>query len=146
MVFETDEATVYQVRPRHRNQEVQEVIPADYPGVMVTDRGPSYDAAALSGLRQQKCLSHILRSIKEVLETKKGRGRSFGNQLKRLLQEAMELWRGYHAGEVGDLPATAKPLREAITHPGTSKAFPLDHPSSVRPVISYLGKLTRPCE
>src|SRR5919106_4509596 len=33
MAFDTDEATVYQVRPRHRHQEVQEVVPADYLGV-----------------------------------------------------------------------------------------------------------------
>jgi transposase len=39
MAFDTDEATVYQVRPRHRHQEVQEVVPADYQGVMVADRG-----------------------------------------------------------------------------------------------------------
>ena len=45
MAFETDAATVYQVRPRHRHEEVQEVIPADYVGVMVTDRGRSYDCA-----------------------------------------------------------------------------------------------------
>ena len=40
MAFETDEATVYQVRARHRNEEVREVVPSDYGGVMVTDRGP----------------------------------------------------------------------------------------------------------
>ncbi len=45
MAFETTESTVYQVRPRHRNEEVREVIPSDYPGVMVTDRGRSYDAS-----------------------------------------------------------------------------------------------------
>jgi hypothetical protein len=28
MAFDTDEVTVYQVRPRHRHQEVQEVVPA----------------------------------------------------------------------------------------------------------------------
>src|ERR687892_1061098 len=28
MAFDTDQATVYQVRPRHRHQEVQEVVPA----------------------------------------------------------------------------------------------------------------------
>ena len=38
MAFETDEATVYQVRARHRNEEVREVVPSDYGGVMVTDR------------------------------------------------------------------------------------------------------------
>ena len=56
MAFETDEATVYQVRARHRNEEVREVVPSDYGGVMVTDRGRSYDAQALSGVKQQKCL------------------------------------------------------------------------------------------
>jgi transposase len=39
MAFETEAATVYQIRPRHRHEEVQEVIPVDYAGVMVTDRG-----------------------------------------------------------------------------------------------------------
>ncbi len=124
MAFETDETTVYQVRQRHRNEEVREIVPSDYPGVMVTDRGRSYDAQALSGVKQQKCLAHILRSISEVVEPKKGRGRSFGNQLKRLLQEAMELWRAYHAGEVRDLPAAAKPLQEAITHHLRDRVLP----------------------
>ena len=79
MAFETDDATVYQVRQsRHRNEEVREVVPADYAGVMVTDRARSYDAQALSGVKQQKCLAHVLRSISEVVETKVGRGRSFG--------------------------------------------------------------------
>ncbi len=124
MVFETAEATVYQVRPRHRNEEVREVIPSDYPGVMVTDRGRSYDAQALSGVRQQKCLSHILESIKEVVATKRGRGRSFGNHLKELLQSAMKLWRGYHAGEVEEFPAAAKPLQEAITYHLRNRGLP----------------------
>ena len=57
MAFETDEATIYQVRARHRNEEVREVVPSNYGGVMVTDRGRSYDAQALSGVKQQKCLA-----------------------------------------------------------------------------------------
>ena len=40
MAFETDYATVYQVRGRHRNEEVREVVPSDYSGVMV-DRSSS---------------------------------------------------------------------------------------------------------
>src|ERR687892_55247 len=46
MAFDTYQATVYQVRPRHRHQEVQEVIPRNYQGVMGTDRGRSYPEAA----------------------------------------------------------------------------------------------------
>ena len=91
MAFETEDATVYQVRARHRNEEVREVVPSEYGGVMVTDQGRSYDAQALSGVRQQKCLAHVLRSISEVVETKRGRGRSFGKRLSGLLREAMEL-------------------------------------------------------
>ncbi len=103
MAFETDEATVYQVRARHRNEEVREVVPSEYGGVMVTDRGRSYDAQALSGVKQQKCLAHVLRSISEVVQTKRGRGRTpdrsrghgFGKRLSGLLREAMELRQSY---------------------------------------------------
>ena len=116
MAFETDEATVYQVRARHRNEEVREVVPSDYGGVMVTDRGRSYDAQALSGVKQQKCLAHVLRSISEVVQTKRGRGRSFGNRLSRLLREAMELRQAYHRGEAADFAAEAERLRREATY------------------------------
>ena len=91
MAFETDDATVYQVRSRHRNDEVREVVPGDYGGVMVTDRARSYDGQALSEVRQEKCLAHVLRSISEVVQAKVGRGRSFGKRLSELLREEMEL-------------------------------------------------------
>jgi hypothetical protein len=34
MAFDTDGATVFQIRSQHRNEEVRELIPADYAGVM----------------------------------------------------------------------------------------------------------------
>jgi transposase len=116
MAFETDVATVYQIRSQHRSEEVQEVIPSDYDGVMVTDRGRSYDAHAFDDVKQQKCLAHILRSISDVVATKKGRARDFGERLKGLLQDAMQLWRALHAGEVTDFATEAQPLWAAITH------------------------------
>jgi len=124
MAFATDEATVYQVRPRHRNEEVREVVPSDYQGVLVTDRGRSYDAQALAQIKQQKCLAHILRSISEVVTTKKGRGRSFGNQLKRLLREALVWWQAYHAGEVAAFASEARRLKAAITHHLRDRVLP----------------------
>ena len=116
MAFETNDATVYQVRPRHRNEEVREVVPSDYGGVMVTDRGRSYDAQALAKVDQQKCLAHVLRSISEVVDTKNGRGRSFGNRLKRLLREAMELWQAYHRGEAVDFATEAERLKRQVAY------------------------------
>ena len=91
MAFETDEVTTYHVRARQRNEEVREVVPSDYAGVVVTDRGRSCDAQTLSSVKQQKCLAHVLRLISEVVQTKRGRGRSFGNRLSGLVREAMEL-------------------------------------------------------
>ena len=49
MAFDTDEVTVYQVRPRHRHREVQEVVPADYKGVMVTDGAAAMKLTPLEG-------------------------------------------------------------------------------------------------
>ena len=116
MAFETDEATVYQVRARHRNEEVREVVPSEYGGVMVTDRGRSYDAQALSGVKQQKCLAHVLRSISEVVQTKRGRGRSFGKHLSGLLREAMELRQSYRRREASDYVAETERLRREVSY------------------------------
>lgn len=115
MSFETDEATVYQIRPQHRHDEVAEVIPADYDGVMVTDRGRSYDAHTFDAVKQQKCLSHIQRNIREVLERQEGPVRVFGERLKALLHEAIELWHAYHGGGVADFAGQATRLKKAIT-------------------------------
>ncbi len=87
MAFVTDTATVYQVRRRHRNEEVRERIPADYQGVMITDRGTTYDAAELQAVKRQVCLAHVLRSISGATGAKAGRAKSFGAELKALLRQ-----------------------------------------------------------
>src|SRR3954469_21794944 len=117
MIFVTDTATVLQVRAQHRNKEVREVIGDDYPGVLVTDRGRSYDARELEAVRQQKCISHALRSINEVLEIKRGRARHFGARLKKLLKEGLELWHEYHdhRGQLTRFESRAHSLRSAVT-------------------------------
>lgn len=101
MVFVSDQSTVYQIRARHRNQEVRELIPADYAGVMGTDRGKSYDAEEFDAVEQQKCLGHLQRNITKVVETKKGRARQFGLTLKDILRQSMAL----HDSRFGLSPA-----------------------------------------
>jgi hypothetical protein len=116
MAFETDAATVYQIRPRHRHEEVQEVIPADDAGVMVTDRGRSDDAQAFEHVDQQKCLAHILRSISDVGERKTGRAKDFGAQLKACLQEALVLWHRHREAPVADFKVEAEALQVELTY------------------------------
>jgi transposase len=117
MIFETDTATVFQVRAQHRNEEVREVIGDDYPGVLVTDRGKSYDAKELAGVKQQKCIPHALRSIDQVLEIKRGRARHFGARLKALLKEGLQLWHDYHdqQGQLAGFEVRVRQHRAAVT-------------------------------
>ena len=114
MAFDSDQAAVFQIRRQHRNEEVRELIPSDFAGVMVTDRGPSYEAEELLGVKQQKCLDHLNRNIDEVVENKKGRARHFGTKLKGLLKEARQLWRDQRSGKANDYQARAEQIEENL--------------------------------
>lgn len=111
----------FQIRPRHRNEEVREVIPSTYTGTLCTDRGRSYDARELSGVKQQKCLAHIQRSLTEALagrvpsERLVGRGRCFCLRLKALLRQAAALWEAYHTGTAEDFVTERERLTQAVT-------------------------------
>ncbi len=115
MVFDTDVATVYQVRRRHRNAEVRELVPAEYAGVLITDRGKSYDAVELAGVKKQKCLSHVLRSVSAVLETKTRGACVFAKRLKGLLKQALTLWHEHRAGPGRDFSDRVRRLKGSIT-------------------------------
>ena len=116
MAFDTPASTVYQIRRRHRNEEVRELIPADYGGVMGTDRGKSYDAEELLGVAQQKCIPHIQRNLNAVLENKRGPAAGFGRKLKELLWQGMELWKSDHQGEVPNYAQQVQQLEAQDTH------------------------------
>jgi transposase len=92
MAFVNQSLSVYQVRPQHRNEEVRELVPADFGGVMICDRGRSYDAAELEGVAQQKCLAHLIRNSAKLSDEKTGQARQFGRQLKDILQRALFLF------------------------------------------------------
>lgn len=118
MAFDSPDSVVYQIRARHRNEEVREVIGDDYAGILGTDRGRSYDAKALSAVKQQKCLSHILRNLAELLERKRGRACDFAGTLKMLLQEALALYRAFHDPQqpLRDYARQVRALELALTY------------------------------
>ncbi len=116
MAFDSERQTVYQIRSRHGNEQVREVIPGDYPGVLVTDRFSSYEAEELRGVEQHKCLAHLLRNIQEVRESKSGRAKTFGWQLEDLLRQAYRLWRKQRAGPLADYAAQVEEIEEFLSY------------------------------
>jgi len=123
MGFDSDRATVYQIRPRHRHEEVLEIVPADYAGVLVNDRGKSYDAHESDDVRQQKCLAHLLRNISEVVERKCGRARQFGLTLKVLLREGLALWKARPTLSPENYQARVKELDDKLTQHLRNRIF-----------------------
>ena len=67
------------------------MVPADFAGVLVCDRGKSYDAEEPADAAQQKCLAHLLRNAADVAEKKTGRAKEFSQSLKDLLKGALAL-------------------------------------------------------
>ena len=116
MAFDTHHATVYQVRPRHRHQEVQEVVPRNYQGVMGTDRGRSYEDKSFRWVKQQKCLAHLQRTLSEVLARKKGRARDLAEWTRALLRLAVRLWEEYHWGSRGEFDRWVPEVRFALNY------------------------------
>lgn len=100
MGFFTPMLAVYQIRERHRHQEVLEMLGEDFEGKLGTDRGKSYEAEPLAHLEQQKCLSHLLKNLSEVEESKTGRAKSFTRDLKVTLRQGLELWQQHTRGEI----------------------------------------------
>ncbi len=123
MGFDSDRATVYQIRAQHRHEEVLEIVPADYAGVLVNDRGKSYDARELAGLRQQKCLAHLLRNVSDVVERKQGMARQFGLTLKVLLREGLALWKGRQSFSPQQYQACVQELDQKLTHHLRNRVF-----------------------
>jgi transposase len=116
MAFDTNQATVYQVRPRHRHQEVQEIVSRNYQGVMVTDRGRSYEAHSFRRVKQQKCLAHLQRTLSEVLAQKKGRARDLAEGSRELLRLAVRSWEAYHWGSRKEFHRWAPEVRLALSY------------------------------
>ena len=139
MGFETDEAVLFPERERHRNEEVREVIPANYKGTMGCDRGKSYDAKELEAVAQQKCLSHIQRNLADLVETKEGVGREWASDLKSLFGSTMGLWRDHRAGGIDDerYRLDGEPLKAAITQALSDRD--LDDPDASR-LLRELGR------
>ena len=92
MGFKTNTAVVFQVRDQHRALEVLEIIPKDFKGVLVTDRFVTYDAKVFNEIKQQKCVAHILKNLKQLLEKPvRGRSQEFPKALRKVFKDALKI-------------------------------------------------------
>jgi transposase len=106
MVFCSLRLVVYQIRKQHRNDEVREILGELFAGILICDRGPSYDALNLRRVLPQKCLPHLIRNVTEVLPLLTGTARTAAEGLRDLLREALALWHAYHDGQTARTGAT----------------------------------------
>lgn len=92
MGFDTDRTVYFQIRGRHRHQEVQEVLGQDFSGTLSTDRGVSYDCEQFNHVRMNKCVGHILKNIKDLLDSQCPAAQTVGCEIAWIIREAIELW------------------------------------------------------
>lgn len=90
-VLSNREITLYAIDSRRSHQVVVDILSDAFEGVFVSDALPTFDAKALSGWKQQKCLAHLLRNLSEIEEGKRGTALHFPRAVSALLREALEL-------------------------------------------------------
>jgi transposase len=91
MAFKTASSLVYQICKQHRSDEVLKLIPTNFAGVMGCDRFSSYDAKEFDQVKQQKCVAHVLKNIRDLLEVSKGRARDFPKAVRTVFKAALRL-------------------------------------------------------
>jgi len=92
-VFAHHDLTVYTIRANRSSDVVLDILGTHFSGILTSDGLLSYDDRRLSDWLKQKCLSHLLKDLKEMNETKTGRALHFARQATALLQEALALKR-----------------------------------------------------
>lgn len=92
-VFTHRDVTVYTIRANRSSDVVLDILGSHFAGILTSDGHLAYDDGRLKDWLKQQCLSHLLRDLKEMNETKTGRAVHFARQATALLQQALALKR-----------------------------------------------------
>jgi transposase len=90
-VFTNQEATVYAIRDNRSSDVVVEILGKEFKGVLASDCFVAYDDKRLRDWLKQKCLSHLLKDLKEMEESKTGRAVQFARDGTAVLRAALML-------------------------------------------------------
>jgi transposase len=94
-VFATLDLTVYVIAFSRGRDIPESVLGSDFAGWLVADGLAVYTALPY---RQQKCLWHLLRNARELMEAKTGSAAVFGRQVVALLRAGLRLHQRQQAG------------------------------------------------
>jgi transposase len=90
-VFANQEVTVYAIRDNRSSDVVVEILGKKFKGTLASDCFVAYDDKRLADWLKQKCLSHLLKDLKEMEESKTGRAVHFARDGTAILQAALML-------------------------------------------------------
>jgi transposase len=88
-VFTNEQMTVYHIDTSRGHDVILTVLGREFRGILGADGFRAYDAAALDGWLQQKCLAHLLRNIRDLAAGQTGGALVFPRAVQRLLREAL---------------------------------------------------------
>jgi len=109
-VFTNQQITLYTIETSRGHEVILNILGREFAGVLVADCFAAYDAAALEEWLQQKCVAHLLRELRELVEQKRGTAAEFAVGLMTLLRDALALKAG-----APDLRAPATKPRPAAS-------------------------------
>jgi transposase len=90
-VFTSETLTVYTIETSRSHEVVLGILGREFKGILVSDCFLAYDHQALKDWLKQKCLSHLLKDLKELTETKTRGAVRFARDVKEVLQAALAL-------------------------------------------------------
>jgi transposase len=90
-VFANQEVTAYAIRDNRSSDVVVEILGKEFKGVLASDCFVAYDDKRLADWIKQKCLSHLLKDLKEMEESKTGRAVHFARDGTAVLRAALAL-------------------------------------------------------
>jgi len=90
-VFTNQHMTVYTIETSRGHEVVIDMLGKEFKGILVSDCFLAYDHRELAEWLKQKCLSHLLKDLKELNETKSRGAVRFAREVTALLQAALAL-------------------------------------------------------
>jgi predicted nucleic acid-binding Zn-ribbon protein len=90
-VFTNQKLTVYTIETSRGHEVALNILGKEFKGILVSDCFLAYDHHKLENWLKQKCLSHLLKDLKELTETKVRGAVRFARAVTELLQSALAL-------------------------------------------------------